>query len=166
MDHPVGTSRTRILESGLSVVRAKSLKSTGIIPKLLMLSNPLVVRYVSIVLRVALNENSVTLLCPTLKMGIRVRVVRLPRSPRLQLLSHSATSDSRRSPSSLSASRARRSFTHIQRSEALRILWKQAKAKMHSHPLGDGHRGYCTVQRSIGISPECLDCKADSTVDT
>lgn len=162
----MGTSRTRVFESGFSVVLAKILKSTGSIPKLLMLSNSLVVRYVSIALHVALDEKSLTPLCPTFKVKIRVRVVRLPRSPRLQLLSHSATSDSRRSPSSLSASRARRSFTRIQRPEVRRILWKKAKAKGHSHSLCDGHRRCCTVQRSIGISPECLDCKADSSVDT
>lgn len=43
----------------------------------------------------------------TFKMKIRVRVVRLPRSPRSQLLSYSAQSDNRRSPSWLSMSRAR-----------------------------------------------------------
>ena len=60
MDHPVGTSRTRTFESGFSVMRTKSVKSTGSIPKLLMLSEPLVVRYVSIVLHVAFGENGLT----------------------------------------------------------------------------------------------------------
>jgi hypothetical protein len=40
-----------------------------------MLSNPFVLRYVSIMLRVALDENSHTPLCPTLIINTRVGVV-------------------------------------------------------------------------------------------
>jgi hypothetical protein len=78
----------RVLESGSSVMRPESFKfmkisriyckTTPYRLGLLMLSSPLVVRYVSIVLRVACDENSPTSLCQTFKMEIRVRVVRLP----------------------------------------------------------------------------------------
>jgi hypothetical protein len=79
IDHPVETSRWRVLESGFSVVRSESLKFTKVsrvycktTPScfgLLMLSSRLVVRYVSIVLREACDKNSLTPLCQTFKDG-------------------------------------------------------------------------------------------------
>jgi hypothetical protein len=66
---------------------------------ILILFNPLAVRYVPIVLCVARDEDSLISLCRTLEIETRVRVVRLPRSPGPQLLSHSTTTnDNWRSP--------------------------------------------------------------------
>jgi hypothetical protein len=77
MDYPVETSRWCVLESGFSVVRQGSLKSTKVSRiycktnpyclGLLMLSSPLFVRDVSIVLRVARNKNSLMPVCLTFK---------------------------------------------------------------------------------------------------
>jgi hypothetical protein len=66
---------------------------------LLVLFNPLAVRYVPIVLCVARDKDSLISLCQTLEIEIRVRVVRLPRSPGPQLLSQSKFTHAERSPS-------------------------------------------------------------------
>jgi hypothetical protein len=66
---------------------------------LLVLFNPLAIRYVLIVLCVARDEDRLIYLCQTLEMKIRVRVIRLPRSPGPQLLSQSKFTLAERSPS-------------------------------------------------------------------
>jgi len=75
----VETSRWRVLESGFSVVRPEGLEFTKVSRiycktnpyrlSLLMLSSPLVVRSVSIVLRVARDKNGLTPVCQMFKDG-------------------------------------------------------------------------------------------------